>query len=222
MQSVSHLGPRTHRRRVPWEGPRAPADRPFGSQGSRVEKSSLAFPLESPTASDPPRLSCEFKVGDGNGGGEPKPLLLPVVVQRSGRSSRCAWDGTTLALVDFEREPPEGLELVDGGLARLVQTSTLAIRGLFVPRHVQENYMGYLRWKFLHRLFSSSLQVLATQVPPPPIHVRDRSLLPPSRIVRTQMPPQRSVIRVGNETGSEEDERPFSDGKSSRFWLLGS
>lgn len=49
------------------------------------------------------------------------------------------------------------------GFQRLFQMLGEAIRNLFVPRQVQENYMGYLKWKLLHRISSSALQVLATQ-----------------------------------------------------------
>lgn len=39
-----------------------------------------------------------------------------------------------------------------------------AVRNFFLPREVSENYLEYVKWKFLHRVFSSALQVLATQV----------------------------------------------------------
>jgi hypothetical protein len=38
------------------------------------------------------------------------------------------------------------------------------VRDFFIPREVSENYMDYVKWKLLHRVFSSALQVLATQV----------------------------------------------------------
>ncbi|KAE8655999.1 Protein root UVB sensitive 4 [Hibiscus syriacus] len=34
---------------------------------------------------------------------------------------------------------------------------------LFIPKQASVNYIGYVKWKFLHRVFSSALQVLATQ-----------------------------------------------------------
>ncbi|KAJ6733016.1 RUS1 FAMILY PROTEIN C16ORF58 [Salix koriyanagi] len=37
------------------------------------------------------------------------------------------------------------------------------IKDFLIPKQVPENYMGYVKWKFLHRVFSSALQVLATQ-----------------------------------------------------------
>ena len=106
-------------------------------------------------------LFCEFKVGNGNSEKERKPIFLPIVVQRSGKSSRLTLESETLRLIDCDQEP-QGL--LDDGLARFVQIFAAQIRELFVPRHVQDNYAGYLKWKFLHRVFSSCLQVLATQV----------------------------------------------------------
>jgi hypothetical protein len=38
------------------------------------------------------------------------------------------------------------------------------VRDFFIPRQVSDNYMDYVKWKLLHRVFSSALQVLATQV----------------------------------------------------------
>ena len=49
-------------------------------------------------------------------------------------------------------------------LDKVVEVSSLAVRNLFIPKQVSENYKGYVKWKFLHRVFSSALQVLATQV----------------------------------------------------------
>ncbi|XP_078430557.1 root UVB sensitive protein (Protein of unknown function, DUF647) isoform X2 [Wolffia australiana] len=154
MESLSHL----HRRAArPWKEIGAAGDRRSTRLSSGDEKSIVRFPSERSAASyDASRLTCEFMVGDGDGDGEQKPVLLPVVVRRSGKSSRCVWDGANLSLVDLDRASPATGERFTVGLSRLV-------RELFVPTQVPENYMGYLRWKFVHRLLSSSLHVLATQ-----------------------------------------------------------
>lgn len=165
MQFSSHLQSRPHRCQIPREEARAPLTRLFSTQNPRPQ-SKLVFPSRNPISSGHSGVWCEFKVGEASGAEERKPLLLPVVIQRSGRASRYVWDGEQLRLVDFNRELSESREFVGDGFSRLFQMSSSALRELFVPRHVQDNYMVYLRWKFLHRIFSSSLQVLATQVFP--------------------------------------------------------
>lgn len=50
-------------------------------------------------------------------------------------------------------------------MRKLVRVCLAAIRNFFLPREVCENYLEYVKWKLLHRVFSSALQVLATQVP---------------------------------------------------------
>lgn len=89
--------------------------------------------------------------------------LLPVVVRKSGRAYRYKWDGVRLALVPCGCQGFESARVWDrfGELLRLFCS---ALRGLFVPHKVQPNYLLYLKWKLLHRIFSSALHVLATQV----------------------------------------------------------
>ncbi|MQL75033.1 hypothetical protein Taro_007398 [Colocasia esculenta] len=164
MQFSSHLQSRSYRFQIPWEGPRAPRTRLFCAHNpGPTSKSKLLFPSRNSTSSGHSGVWWGFKVGEAHGGEERKPLLLPLVIQTSGRASRYVWDGEQLRLVDFDRGLSQRSEIVGDGFSRLFQMSCSALRELFVPRHVQENYMGYLRWKFLHRIFSSSLQVLATQ-----------------------------------------------------------
>uniref|UniRef100_A0A1D1XU17 UPF0420 protein n=1 Tax=Anthurium amnicola TaxID=1678845 RepID=A0A1D1XU17_9ARAE len=158
MPGASHLHCMTHRCQVACS-----LNRPLSTHFPRATENNTPFHSKNPTASSHHLKVCsEFKVGEANGE-EQKPLLLPVVVRRSGRDSRYVWDGARLRLVGFDRAPSEGHEFVSDGFTRLFQMSSSAIQGLFVPRHVQDNYMGYLGWKFLHRIFSSALQVLATQ-----------------------------------------------------------
>lgn len=52
----------------------------------------------------------------------------------------------------------------DDQFRKLFKICSLTVRDFFIPKQVSGNYMGYVKWKFLHRLFSSALQVLATQV----------------------------------------------------------
>ncbi|KAM3711737.1 hypothetical protein ACB098_01G131900 [Castanea mollissima] len=59
--------------------------------------------------------------------------------------------------------PPSRLPVViwrSGSVSRLCSS---AVRDFFIPKQVSGNYMDYVKWKLLHRVFSSALQVLATQ-----------------------------------------------------------
>ncbi|KAL6986756.1 hypothetical protein U1Q18_045279 [Sarracenia purpurea var. burkii] len=94
------------------------------------------------------------------------PARLPVIIRRSGGVSRYFWDGNELKLVSVDGGalsfPSLCLDFEDG-VRKLFKICSLAVRNIFLPREVTENYLGYVRWKFLHRVFSSALQVLATQ-----------------------------------------------------------
>lgn len=52
----------------------------------------------------------------------------------------------------------------EDGFRKIFRVSSLAVRNFFIPKQVPDNYMAYVKWKLLHRVFSSALQVLATQV----------------------------------------------------------
>ncbi|OVA10856.1 Vitamin B6 photo-protection and homoeostasis [Macleaya cordata] len=95
-------------------------------------------------------------------GERPETLSLPVVIRRSGKVSRYFWDGTHLQLVSFDGTASNWFEF-DDGFRKFYQFCSSAVRDFFVPQQVQGNYMEYVKWKFLHRVFSSALQVLATQ-----------------------------------------------------------
>ncbi|KAJ4843713.1 Protein root UVB sensitive 4 [Turnera subulata] len=91
------------------------------------------------------------------------PGRLPVVVRQSGRVSRYIWDGAGLKLVSVDCGAASfSLDLEDG-FRQLLRFSSLAVKDFLIPKQVPENYMGYVKWKLLHRVFSSALQVLATQ-----------------------------------------------------------
>ncbi|KAK9049268.1 hypothetical protein SSX86_031764, partial [Deinandra increscens subsp. villosa] len=96
---------------------------------------------------------------------ELKPTLLPVVIRQSDGVSRYFWDGNDLKLVSIDGKPfslGNFDDLGDGG-RRLFRSCSLGVRNFLFPREVTENYFQYVKWKFLHRVFSSALQVLATQ-----------------------------------------------------------
>lgn len=98
----------------------------------------------------------------------PETLGIPFVVRHSGTFSRYVWDRRELKLVSVD-----GINgfcfrdfFVDyeDGVRKLGRFCWSAVWNFFLPREVSENYLEYVKWKFLHRVFSSALQVLATQV----------------------------------------------------------
>ncbi|XP_047167902.1 protein root UVB sensitive 4 isoform X4 [Vigna umbellata] len=117
----------------------------------------LSFRRVSPLSSLRTSLDC---VSDG-GVAKEVPVRLPfVVVRRPTETSRFFWAGNCLQVVT-----------VDGGAAdadvdfddRVLRVCGSVVREFFIPRGVTGNYVEYVKWKLLHRVFSSALQVLATQ-----------------------------------------------------------
>ncbi|CAN0911881.1 Protein root UVB sensitive 4 [Linum grandiflorum] len=95
------------------------------------------------------------------------PSKLPVAVRKSGRVSRYIWDGSCLSLESVDgggggRAAALQFDFEDG-FRSLFRDCSLAVKDVFVPKRVSDNYMQYVKWKLLHRVFSSALQVLATQ-----------------------------------------------------------
>ncbi|KAL6325428.1 hypothetical protein AAG906_023273 [Vitis piasezkii] len=90
---------------------------------------------------------------------------LPVVIRRWGRVSRYFWNGSEsrLQLVRVDGGASSLCLNFDDGLNNLFALCSSAVRDFFIPQKVSGNYMDYVKWKFLHRVFSSALQVLATQ-----------------------------------------------------------
>jgi len=121
----------------------------------------LSFRRVSPLSSLRTSFDC---VSDG-GVAKEVPVRLPfVVVRRPTEASRFFWAGNCLQVVT-----------VDGGAAadadvdfddRVLRVCGSVVREFFIPRGVTGNYVEYVKWKLLHRVFSSALQVLATQVGP--------------------------------------------------------
>ncbi|XP_038718691.1 protein root UVB sensitive 4 [Tripterygium wilfordii] len=88
---------------------------------------------------------------------------LPVVIRRSGRVSRYVWDGSCLRLLGVDGGAGSFSIDFNDGFRQLFRDASLGIRNFFIPKQVPDNYMGYVKWKLLHRVFSSASQVLATQ-----------------------------------------------------------
>lgn len=85
---------------------------------------------------------------------------LPIVIRRHGRDYKYFWDGSFLGLLCVDDgDPPTFVQSFEEGVRKLLKI----VRDFFIPKQVSENYIEYVKWKFLHRVFSSSLQVLATQ-----------------------------------------------------------
>ncbi|KAJ6740219.1 PROTEIN ROOT UVB SENSITIVE 4 [Salix purpurea] len=96
----------------------------------------------------------------GPPGSEPNSVLrLPVVIRQSGRVSRYIYEGNSLKLVSLDGGSGSFPLDFEDAFRKLVRV----IKDFLIPKQVPENYMGYVKWKFLHRVFSSALQVLATQ-----------------------------------------------------------
>lgn len=71
--------------------------------------------------------------------------------------SRFFWNGNCLQLVTVEG----GAVNSDDGLFSVFGS---VVRDFFIPTQATGNYLEYVKWKLLHRVFGSALQVLATQV----------------------------------------------------------
>lgn len=117
------------------------------------------------------RTSINYELEEGLDKGLGQPVFepgsvsrLPVVIRQSGRVSRYIYDGNGLKLVSVNGDAASVCSDFEDGFRNLVRLSGLGIKDFFIPKQVPENYMGYVKWKFLHRVFSSALQVLATQV----------------------------------------------------------
>ncbi|XP_065876314.1 protein root UVB sensitive 4 isoform X2 [Euphorbia lathyris] len=108
-------------------------------------------------------INYEPEEGVDEGPGPIFPERLPVVIRRSGGVSRYMWDGSNLKLVNLDGGASSLPLDFEDGFRKLCRVWSLAVRDFFIPKRVPENYMDYVKWKFLHRVFSSALQVLATQ-----------------------------------------------------------
>ncbi|KAK3011721.1 hypothetical protein RJ639_012284 [Escallonia herrerae] len=95
------------------------------------------------------------------------PTRLPVVIRQSGGVSQYLWDGNNIKLVSIDGSPFSfssfRFDEFGDGYRRLVRMCGSGVRNFFLPRETSGNYLEYVKWKLLHRVFSSALQVLATQ-----------------------------------------------------------
>lgn len=94
------------------------------------------------------------------------PFYLPVSVRKSDSHSRYIWDGKDLKLVSVDGNSFSISDFdsnFEDTVHKLVRICVSAIRNFFLPRQVSRNYLEYVKWKFVHRVSSSALQVLATQ-----------------------------------------------------------
>lgn len=103
------------------------------------------------------RTSLDCVSSDGGVEKGLQPIRLPFVVRSPTKVTRFFWNGGCLELVVVDG----GSGCSEDGLVRVVGS---VVRDFFIPRDVTENYMDYVKWKLIHRVFSSALQVLATQV----------------------------------------------------------
>ncbi|KAK7292964.1 hypothetical protein RJT34_15823 [Clitoria ternatea] len=102
-------------------------------------------------------LDCVSDGGVEKGSRPTSPIRLPFVVKGTSEVSRFFWDGKCLQVVSVYGSA--GVDFDD----RLLRVCGSRVRDFFIPRQVKRNYLDYVKWKFLHRVFSSALQVLATQ-----------------------------------------------------------
>ncbi|KAE8707067.1 Protein root UVB sensitive 4 [Hibiscus syriacus] len=154
MQSTIYYKPSSsHNFQYPWKSSKNPACKTFKAS---LKSPSLASSLRS-------QITYELEGGVNNDGIESSnPTKLPVVIRRYGKVSRYFWDGNRVQLLSVDGGGSSGASFCFN-LDKVVEASSLAVRNFFIPKQVSENYTGYVKWKFLHRVFSSALQVLATQ-----------------------------------------------------------
>ncbi|GAB2255318.1 hypothetical protein Droror1_Dr00009096 [Drosera rotundifolia] len=81
---------------------------------------------------------------------------LPVEIRENGRVYSYIWNENRVEAVCLDCDSVSSGLSFENGLRKWV-------RDLFIPKQVGGNYVEYVKWKFLHRVFSSALQVLATQ-----------------------------------------------------------
>ncbi|KAF8410600.1 hypothetical protein HHK36_003132 [Tetracentron sinense] len=157
MQSAFYITSDSSRLQIPWKTHETHSI----IQNPNFKKRKLT--LKTPSLSYSLRASCEYEIEEtGREKRLPTTERLPVTIRRSGRVSRYFWDGTYLQLVCFDGNASNSFAF-DDGLSKFFQFCSSRVRNFFIPQQVHGNYMDYVKWKFLHRVFSSALQVLATQ-----------------------------------------------------------
>ncbi|GMI68102.1 ROOT UV-B SENSITIVE 4 [Hibiscus trionum] len=154
MQSTIYYKPSSsHNFQLPWKSSKNPACK------------SSNFSSKIPTLANSLRTQITYKLQGGvnnNGIDSSNLTKLPVVIRRDGKVSRYFCDGNCVRLLSVDGGGSSGGSF-RFNLGKVVEASSLAVSNFFIPKQVSENYIGYVKWKFLHRVFSSALQVLATQ-----------------------------------------------------------
>ncbi|KAK1438974.1 hypothetical protein QVD17_04787 [Tagetes erecta] len=144
----------------------------FSSQWEKQHKPQIFLPIKQIPCfrrlTEPPsslKTSFQFDFEEEKLRKEITPTLLPVVIRQSHGVSRYFWDGNDLKLVSIDGKPFcfSSFDDLGDGYRRLFRSCSLGVRNFLFPREINENYLQYVKWKFLHRVFSSALQVLATQ-----------------------------------------------------------
>lgn len=160
MQSAFYTASNSHQ----FPLPRKIHETQFTAQRPFPKKLKTCF--KAPTFTNSLRTSIGYEPEEslGKEPGPATPGRLPVVIRRSGRVSRYFWDGSCLQLVGVDGGAASFSFNFEDGFRKLYRICSLAVRDFFIPKQVSGNYMDYVKWKFLHRVFSSALQVLATQV----------------------------------------------------------
>ncbi|XP_074294457.1 protein root UVB sensitive 4-like isoform X2 [Silene latifolia] len=87
--------------------------------------------------------------------------ILPIVIKRNGKDYKYYYDNNSLELVCDDY--PDGSISLFHGFENGFRKFVGIVADFFIPKNVSHNYIDYVKWKFLHRVFSSALQVLATQ-----------------------------------------------------------
>ncbi|GMI86436.1 ROOT UV-B SENSITIVE 4 [Hibiscus trionum] len=138
---------------LPWKSSKNPA----------CKTSKLSSKIPTLANSFRAQITYELEEGVNNDGiDSSNPTKLPVVIRRHGKVLRYFWDGNRVRLLSLDGGGSSGASFCFN-LDKVAEASSLAVRNFFIPKQVSENYIGYVKWKFLHRVFSSALQVLATQ-----------------------------------------------------------
>ncbi|XWS45337.1 hypothetical protein CRYUN_Cryun15aG0127800 [Craigia yunnanensis] len=153
MQStLYYTPPNSHHLPLPWKSARNPTSR-------TPRLSSKILTLNNSVRN---QITYELEGGVNEGLESSNPAQLPLVIRRYGKVSRYFWDGNRVQLLSLDGFGGYGASFCFN-LDKVVEVSSLAVRNFFIPKQVSENYKGYVKWKFLHGVFSSALQVLASQ-----------------------------------------------------------
>ncbi|GMY11651.1 protein root UVB sensitive 4-like [Fagus crenata] len=163
MQSTFYTASNSHYFPSPWKSP----EHNFTVRKSIHYKPQNRFKILTFTNSLRIPLGYEPEEGvEQVSGPRPEPASpgrLPVVIRKPGRVSRYYWDGNRLQVVRVDGGASSFSFDFDDGFRKMFRLCGSAFRDFFIPKQVSGNYMDYVKWKFLHRVFSSALQVLATQ-----------------------------------------------------------